>query len=134
MPFYRYEGTLWRERNTMPTMTAEIDQTILYQNRQRDRAEEDINRDGKMDLWTFFIVNDGVELPSRIERDSKGNGVADTYEMFEPIGGTAVLVREGRRRQWGWFDRCDFHLPKREVGTSRNSRLVGFARSLDRRT
>ena len=46
-----------------------------------------------MDTWTTFIVVNGIELVSRIERDSKGRGSADTFEFFETRDGKAIISR-----------------------------------------
>jgi hypothetical protein len=70
-----------------------IDRIIYFENRRRVRSEDDLDTDGRMDTWTTFTVVDGVELVSRIERDSKGRGSADTFEFFEPRDGKAVIRR-----------------------------------------
>jgi len=46
-----------------------------------------------MDLWTRYINRQGKEQVARIERDSRGEGFADTFEIFETKNGKAILVR-----------------------------------------
>jgi hypothetical protein len=70
-----------------------IDRIIYFEDRRRVRSEDDLDTDGRMDAWTTFTVVDGVELVSRIDRDSKGRGSADTFEFFEAREGRAVIHR-----------------------------------------
>jgi hypothetical protein len=57
------------------------------------RAEEDVDRDGRMDVWTRYDIEAGRERVVRIERDTRGRGFADTFEIFEPRDDESVLVR-----------------------------------------
>jgi hypothetical protein len=45
-----------------------------------------------MDVWTTFSVGDGSnEVITRIEKDQKGTGKADTFETYVQQEGRAVL-------------------------------------------
>ncbi len=70
-----------------------IDLTIVYREGHRFKADEDRNRDGRMDAWTFYGLVGGFETVIRIELDQKGRGYADTFETFEAQDGKAVLAR-----------------------------------------
>ena len=70
-----------------------IDLVIVYHERLRLRAEEDVDRDGRMDVWTTYMSEGGVERVARIERDRGGRGQPDTIEIFETLDGRAVLLR-----------------------------------------
>ena len=91
--FYIYEGdSLTKERHDSNN-DGKIDLVMSFQARRRVQSEEDRNHDGRMDRWTTFRTSSGLELPIRIERDSKGRGFADTFEHFSAVDGKAVLVR-----------------------------------------
>ena len=66
---------------------------MSFQARTRVKSEEDRNNDGRMDRWTIFGTSSGLELPTRIEQDSKGRGFADTFEHFRAVDGKAVLTK-----------------------------------------
>jgi hypothetical protein len=70
-----------------------IDREIRYQNRRRTTAEEDLDRDGRPDVWYQYSVESGVELVTRIERDKQGRGRPDVFETFIPDGNKAQLAR-----------------------------------------
>ncbi|NIM60898.1 MAG: hypothetical protein GTO30_04370, partial [Acidobacteria bacterium] len=53
---------------------------IRYANLFRESAEEDVDRDGQMDVWTTYGVSHGKEVVLRIERASKGSGPPDIVE------------------------------------------------------
>ena len=55
--------------------------------------QEDVDRDGRMDVWTTYVNEGGFEHVSRIERDRRGQGFADTIEIFTTSDGSSVLVR-----------------------------------------
>ena len=91
--FYRYRGDSLIEERHDANNDGTIDLVILYEERLRVRTEEDTDRDGRMDLWTRYIHDGKLERVGEIERDTKGGGFADTFEIFESQGGETVLVR-----------------------------------------
>jgi hypothetical protein len=91
--FYRYEGASLAEEKHDANNDGAIDLVIIYRERLRVRAEEDVDRDGRMDVWTRYVARAGVERVSRIERDEKGRGYADTFEIFETRDERTVLLR-----------------------------------------
>jgi hypothetical protein len=70
-----------------------MDLVVRYRDRLRVSAEEDRDRDGRLDSWTTYQDVDGAELVDRIERDTDGSGEADLFETYVAIDGKAVLVR-----------------------------------------
>jgi hypothetical protein len=91
--FYIYEGdSLTKERHDRDN-DGKIDLVMSFQARVRVKSEEDRNKDGRMDRWTVFGTSSGLELPTRIEQDSKGRGFADTFEHFRAVDGKAVLTK-----------------------------------------
>ena len=74
----------------------QIDLVILYENRLRVSAEEDRDTDGSMDSWTTYVVRDGHEVVSRIERDELGQGTVTIVEVFDTASGEAVIGASDR--------------------------------------
>ena len=68
-----------------------MDLIVHYEKRLRVRAEEDRDRDGRMDSWTTYVAFEGEELVSRIERDTDGDGTPDVVETYTETQGRAVL-------------------------------------------
>jgi len=91
--FYRYQGESLIEERHDANNDGTIDLVIVYEKRLRVRAEEDTDQDGRMDLWTRYANGSNSEQVSQIERDVRGGGVADTFEIFESQNGRSVLVR-----------------------------------------
>lgn len=91
--FYRYRGDSLVEERHDANNDGVIDLVIVYENRLRVRAEEDTDRDGRMDLWTRWGTDTGTERVTRIERDTRGGGFADTFEIFESKDDKATIVR-----------------------------------------
>jgi antitoxin component YwqK of YwqJK toxin-antitoxin module len=90
--FFRYDGDSLAEERHDGNNDGQIDLVITYAGRHRVRSEEDANKDGKMDVWTTFSVGDGSnEVITRIEKDQKGTGKADTFETYVQQEGRAVL-------------------------------------------
>jgi len=91
--FYRYRGDSLVEERHDSNNDGVIDIVIVYEERLRVRTEEDADRDGRMDVWTRYANDQGLERVARIERDSRGNGFADTFEIFETRDGSSILLR-----------------------------------------
>jgi len=91
--FYRYDGDSLVEERHDANNDGVIDLVIVYADRLRVRAEEDVDRDGRMDVWTRYTTEDGRERVARIDRDTRGAGIADTSEIFRVEDGSSVLVR-----------------------------------------
>jgi hypothetical protein len=94
--FYRYRGESLIEERHDANNDGTIDLVITYEKRLRVRAEEDTDRDGRMDLWTRYANganSENSEQVSQIERDLRGGGFADTFEIFESQNGRSMLVR-----------------------------------------
>ena len=70
----------------------------IYEARRRVRAEEDLDRDGRMDMWTRYAQGapGEDEKVARIEQDLAGRGYADTFEFFRSQGAKTILVRRER--------------------------------------
>lgn len=91
--FYRYEnGSLVEERLDANNDGSE-DSVVTYADRQQQSRQEDRDRNGRMDAWTSYQVVEGVELPLRVERDTRGDGRPDVFESYEAVNGEAVLSR-----------------------------------------
>ena len=91
--FYSYDGDSLTKETHDVNNDRKIDLLVTYQARRRVRSEEDQNHDGKMDRWTTFTKNTVQEIPARIDRDTRGRGVADTFEYFDAVDGRAILAR-----------------------------------------
>ncbi len=91
--FYRYRGDSLVEERHDTDNDGVNDIVIVYEARLRVRTEEDLDRDDRMDLWTHYVNDRGHERVARIERDSRGRGTPDTFEIFEARDGSAVLLR-----------------------------------------
>lgn len=91
--FFRYEGSSLVEERHDANNDGSIDLHISYDKGKRVRAEEDRDHDGRMDIWRGYSVENNLEFVSRIERDKRGRGFADTFETFESRDGEAVLAR-----------------------------------------
>ena len=91
--FYFYEGDSLSKEQHDVNNDGKIDQVVFFQARRRIKAEEDQDRDGRMDRWVVFTTDSTLELPARLELDTKGSGTPDTFEHFEITAGQAVLIR-----------------------------------------
>lgn len=91
--FYRYRGDSLVEERHDADNDGTIDLVMIYEKRLRVRTEEDTDRDGRMDLWTRYTNDGQIERVGQIERDTKGGGFADTFEIFESQGNKSVLLR-----------------------------------------
>ncbi len=92
--FYHYlEDSLEEERHDSNN-DGQIDLVILYEDRLRVSAEEDRDTNGGMDTWTTYVVRDGREVVSRIERDELGKGSVTIVEVFDTSTGEAVISRK----------------------------------------
>jgi hypothetical protein len=92
--FYRYTGDSLEEERHDSNNDGQIDLIILYEDRLRVSAEEDRDTDGSMDSWTTYVVRDGREVVSRIERDDLGQGTVTIVEVFDTSTGEAVISRK----------------------------------------
>jgi hypothetical protein len=92
--FYRYEGDSLEEERHDSNNDGRIDLVILYENRHRVSAEEDRDTNGGMDSWTTYVVRNGREVVSRIERDELGHGSVTIVEIFDTSTGEAVISRK----------------------------------------
>jgi hypothetical protein len=91
--FYRYDGDSLADERHDADNDGVIDLVIVYEQRLRVRAEEDVDRDGRMDVWTTYTARGGAEQVARIERDRRGLGHPDVFEIFETLDGRSVLQR-----------------------------------------
>ncbi len=91
--FYRYRGDSLVEERHDANNDGTIDLVMIYEKRMRVRTEEDTDQDGQMDLWTRYVHDGPLEKVGRIERDTKGGGFADTFEIFESQNGETLLAR-----------------------------------------
>ena len=66
---------------------------MFYDGRRLVRAEEDIDRDGSIDTWTFFETAGDKEVVARVEKDTAKRGKPDTFETYAQLGGKTVLVK-----------------------------------------
>ena len=94
--FFTYDGDFLVEEKHDSNDDGQIDLVISYANRHRVRSEEDANKDGTIDTWTTFGLGDGgSEYISKIEKDQKGAGKADTFETYvQKDGKTVISSRE----------------------------------------
>ena len=91
--FLRYQGADLVERLEDANDDGAIDRIVSYQGRHRVKSDEDQNHNGKLDTWTTFAVVDGVEVVTRIARDSRDEGRPDVFETYETHNGETRLVR-----------------------------------------
>jgi hypothetical protein len=71
-----------------------VNLVVYYQDGQRVRSEEDTDFDGHMDTWEYYGPNaNGTPVVTRVERDTKGTGKADTFETYAQQNGSTVIVR-----------------------------------------
>jgi len=89
--FYVYSGDSLVEERHDGNSDGKIDRIVHYQDRKVARTEEDLDRDGRMDTWTYFASAGGRAEVSRVERDSNGDGKPDTFETYEQIAGKPTL-------------------------------------------
>lgn len=90
--FFHYDGDSLVEEKHDANNDGQIDLVIAYASRHRVRSEEDANKDGRIDTWTIFAAGDGSgDVISRIEKDQKGTGKADTFETYVQQGGKTVI-------------------------------------------
>ena len=89
--FYRYENGALVEEQHDADNDGRIDLHITLRNRLRVHTEEDHDKDGRIDTWVTYSILDDDEIVSRIERDKRGRGFADTFETFEALDGKATL-------------------------------------------
>ena len=124
--FYRYRGDSLVEERHDANNDGTIDLVMIYQERLRVRTEEDTDRDGQMDLWTRYTHDGSVEKVGRIERDTKGGGFADTFEIFESQDGETMLVRREQDLNGdGEIDVVSFYIGGKLVRRQiRDSKLV----------
>ena len=92
--FYRYGGDSLEEERHDSNNDGQIDLIILYEDGLRVSAEEDRDTDGGMDSWTTYVVRDGREVVSQIERDELGQGTVTIVEVFDTSSGEAVISRK----------------------------------------
>jgi hypothetical protein len=122
--FYRYRGESLAEERHDADNDGVIDLVVVYEARLRLRAEEDVDRDGRMDVWTRYVNDGGRERVARVERDTRGLGFADTFEIFEAReGGNALVRREEDLDGDGEIDVVSFY----EGGKLRRRQIRGEA-------
>jgi hypothetical protein len=90
--FYRYESGSLIEETHDANDDGKIDLVIVYERRRRARSSEDFDKDGRFDIWTTYAMRGGNEVVVRIERDNRGDGQADTFEIFDEVDGQAALA------------------------------------------
>ena len=91
--FYRYKGDSLVGESHDANNDGTPDLLIVYEKRRRVRSEEDVDRDKRIDTWTFFSPGSGPEVALRIDRDTLGRGTPDTAEFFSDDNGTALIER-----------------------------------------
>ncbi|MDH3685641.1 MAG: hypothetical protein OEP95_05415 [Myxococcales bacterium] len=95
--FYRFQsGSLAAERHD-GNSDGTVDRSVFYEERRLARTEEDLDRNGAVDTWTVFgVANAGdktEEVITRIEKDTSGDGRADTFETYEQHEGRPTIAR-----------------------------------------
>jgi len=92
--FYVYtSGALVEERHDTKG-NGKIDRVVKYQGGHIAVVEEDRDADGQLDAWSRYAVEPGGnEVVVKVERDTKGDGKADTFEDFAQQDGKTVLTR-----------------------------------------
>lgn len=92
--FYVYTaGALTEERHDTKG-SGKIDRIVRYQGGHIAVVEEDRDADGQIDAWSHYATDaSGDEVVVKVERDTKGDGKPDTFEIFEQQGGKTVLTR-----------------------------------------
>ena len=91
--FYQYAGGILVEERHDANNDGSVDRRIRYQNLFRQTAEEDLDRDGQMDVWTTYGVSHGKEVVVKIERASTGSGPPDIIETYDISTGTSLLSK-----------------------------------------
>jgi hypothetical protein len=89
--FYLYEGDSLVEERHDGNSDGQVDRIVRYEGRAVASSEEDLDRNGRMDTWTYFESIGGRAQVSRVERDTSGDGKADTFETYEQIAGKPSL-------------------------------------------
>jgi len=95
--FYQFQsGSLATERHD-GNSDGTVDRSVFYEERRLARTEEDLDRNGAIDTWTMFgVANAGdttQEVITRIEKDTSGDGRADTFETYELHEGRPTITR-----------------------------------------
>jgi len=89
---YEYSsGVLLSERHS--GKDGRLERAVFYQDRKLVRAEEDLDRDGALDTWTFFQTAGDQEVVARVEKDTQKDGKPDTFESYAQVGGKTVLQK-----------------------------------------
>jgi hypothetical protein len=90
--FYEFEGgVLVSERHL--GKGGKLERAVYYEGRRLSRAEEDIDRDGAIDTWTFFASAGDKEVVTRVEKDTAKRGKPDTFESYAQAGDKTVLEK-----------------------------------------
>jgi hypothetical protein len=91
--FYVYAGASLAEERHDTDNDGKIDRVVRFQERHPVVAEEDQDKDGRMDTWTHYQVSGSEEVIARIEKDAAGSGKPDTFETYEQQNGETILVK-----------------------------------------
>jgi antitoxin component YwqK of YwqJK toxin-antitoxin module len=89
--FFVYEGGSLIEERHDGDSDGSVDRIVRYQQRAIVSSEEDRNRDGRTDTWTYFETIGDKEVIVRIEKDTSGDGKPDTFETYEQIAGKPTI-------------------------------------------
>jgi hypothetical protein len=75
-----YEGKLVRKILVDTNHDGKLESVIFYKNGYRDRAERDLDLDGRADFWVNYYF---TGAPWKIAKDRNGDGAPDTWEYIK---------------------------------------------------
>jgi hypothetical protein len=90
--FYDFAGgSLVSERHLGDS--GQVERSVFYEARRLARAEEDLDRDGTIDTWTYFQTAGDKEVVARVEKDTAKRGKPDVVEIYAQQGDKTMLTK-----------------------------------------